>query len=194
MELTNNHKTKYLGDSAVALVLFDLTKKGYFVSSPLSENSPYDLVCDTGEALLKIQVKYRTGESVFIPNKTSWADKNGSHARHYDDGAFDYFAMVCEDFKKVCYPHISQKGRQMWWNYPEQPSREFLYYEDFLDFDREASCRFSYISGASLVDINNMTRKELRELINKSSSQRDVYESLGISWNRYKKLLDKYEL
>ena len=44
----NTHHTKLKGDIVVAAVIFDLTKKGYIVSEPMSENAPYDLICDTG--------------------------------------------------------------------------------------------------------------------------------------------------
>ena len=48
----NTHHTKLKGDIAVAAVIFDLTKKGYIVSEPMSENAPYDLICDTGVDIL----------------------------------------------------------------------------------------------------------------------------------------------
>ena len=72
----NTHHTKLKGDIAVAAVILNLTKKGYIVSEPMSENAPYDLICDTGNKLLKIQVKYR--KDGVIPYRTSWADKNGT--------------------------------------------------------------------------------------------------------------------
>ena len=69
----NTHHTKLKGDTAVAAVIFDLTKKGYIISEPMSENAPYDLICDTGTELLRIQVKYRA--SGIVPYKNSWSDK-----------------------------------------------------------------------------------------------------------------------
>ena len=73
----NTHHTKLKGDIAVAAVIFDLTKKGYIVSEPMSENAPYDLICDTGSKLLRIQVKYR--KDGCVPDKTSWSDTKGVH-------------------------------------------------------------------------------------------------------------------
>lgn len=190
----NKHHTKYKGDTAVAAVVFDLTKKGFFLSQPLSENSPYDLVCDTGEELLKVQVKFRGGDPVEIPHKTTWADVNGSHVNEYSEKSFDYFAMVSGDYSKIAYVPLCHKGKQIYWEYPKDSKRKFLFWEDFKDFNREGSERFDYIGGASLLDIHTMTREEFRGILRASKDEYSVRRSMGISYNVYKKLLHKYEL
>jgi len=53
---TNTHHTVVKGDVAVAAVVFDLTKRGCIVSTPLMENSPYDLVCDV-PAVSKVRIE-----------------------------------------------------------------------------------------------------------------------------------------
>jgi hypothetical protein len=53
---TNTYHTVVKGDVAVAAVVFDLTKRGYIVSTPLTENSPYDLVCDV-PAVSKVRIE-----------------------------------------------------------------------------------------------------------------------------------------
>lgn len=52
--------TKSQGDVAELKFAAYFASKGYFVSKPLTDNAPYDLIVDTGEQLLKVQVKSRT--------------------------------------------------------------------------------------------------------------------------------------
>jgi len=134
----NTHHTKQKGDTAVALVIFDLTKKGYFVSQPLSENAPYDLICDTGEEIFKIQVKCRKDGS--LPSTTSWNDSSGNHKNAIKDNAFDYFALVNEDFSKVCYPSITLKGKKISWK-ELLIFRDYYYWEDFTEFKNKVDKR-----------------------------------------------------
>lgn len=128
---TNSHHTKLKGDIAVAAVIFDLTKKGYIISEPMSENAPYDLICDTGDKLLRIQVKYRkSGE---IPYRTSWSDKNGTHTNKIDTTKIDYFALVNEDYTKICYPLGEMAGSVVRYEKPNSYC-EYNWFEDYLIF------------------------------------------------------------
>ncbi|MBI4335731.1 MAG: hypothetical protein HY589_03645 [Candidatus Omnitrophica bacterium] len=88
-------------------VIGDLTLKGYVPCIPLSEHQAYDIIAigKTGEAF-KIQVKYATLKSngtVEVRFRTSWADKNGTHIRHYSKKDFDYYAIYCPEKDKVLY-------------------------------------------------------------------------------------------
>ena len=127
----NTHHTKLKGDIAVAAVIFDLTKKGYIISEPMSENAPYDLICDTGNKVLRIQVKYR--KDGCIPNKTSWSDKNGTHENKIDTSKIDFFALVNSDYLKICYPPSEFSGKSFNWEIPliYQP---YYYWEDYREF------------------------------------------------------------
>ena len=128
---TNTHHTKLKGDIAVAAVIFDLTKKGYIISEPMSENAPYDLICDTGDKLLRIQVKYRkSGE---IPYRTSWSDKNGTHTNKIDTSKIDYFALVNEDYTKICYPLGEMAGSVVRYDKPNSYC-EYNWFEDYINF------------------------------------------------------------
>lgn len=126
----NNHHTKCKGDIAVAAVILDLTKKGYIISEPMSENSPYDLICDTGNQLLRIQVKCRANGQ--IPTDTIWTDKRGSHRNKIDLSKFDFFALVNDDYTKICYPHTSLAGKSINWNIP-LIYNEYHFWEDFIN-------------------------------------------------------------
>lgn len=48
---------KSQGNIGESFAIFFYTKQGFIVSKPLSENTPYDLVVDTGKQLLRVQVK-----------------------------------------------------------------------------------------------------------------------------------------
>lgn len=126
----NTHHTKLKGDIAVAAVILDLTKRGYIISEPMSENSPYDLICDTGEKLLRIQVKYRSDSK--IPNKTSWTDKNGTHENKIDITKIDYFALVNEDYSKICYPLSNMAGLTIAFEVPNSDT-PYNWYEDYIN-------------------------------------------------------------
>ena len=130
----NTHHTKLKGDIAVSAVIFDLTKKGYIISEPMSENAPYDLICDTGEKLLRIQVKYRANGT--IPNKNSWSDKNGNHFNLIDITKIDYFALVNEDYSIICYPLSIMAGNTISYSIPNSPT-PYNWYEDYLDFKND---------------------------------------------------------
>lgn len=127
----NTHHTILKGDIAVQAVVLDLTRKGYYVSKPLSEGAPYDLICDTGVKLLKIQVKYR--ENGMLPSKTVWMSSVGTISKDIPDDAFDYYALVDSTYTKICYPSIDYKGLSIRWEYPIS-FHGFYYWEDFLGF------------------------------------------------------------
>ena len=130
----NTHHTKLKGDIAVAAVIFDLTKKGYIISEPMSENAPYDLICDTGDKLLRIQVKCRKDGK--IPHSTNWSDKKGNHSNKIDTTRIDYFALVNEDYTKICYPKSSLAGKSFNWNIP-LIYQTYYFWEDYTDFITE---------------------------------------------------------
>ena len=104
---------------------------GYFVFNPLSENCPYDLICDSGKKLYRIQVKYR--ENGIIPTKNSWADRHGSHMNYINPADFDYFALYSKG--KICFPPSSFIGKTIVFELPLIKSNKFFWWEDFQKFD-----------------------------------------------------------
>jgi hypothetical protein len=48
-----------------------------------------------------------------VKNRTSWADKNGSHDKKYQDDDFDYYALYLPDFDQVVYPSIKFGGHSI---------------------------------------------------------------------------------
>jgi len=101
------HHTKVKADIGLAKVIGDLAVKGYVPCVPLSEHQPYDIVAIaiTGEAL-KLQVKYsslKSNGTIEVRFRSSWADKNGTHIRHYAKDDFDYYAIYCPEKDTVLY-------------------------------------------------------------------------------------------
>lgn len=101
------HHTKAKADIGLAKVISDLTIKGYVPCLPLSEHQPYDIVAVANSGkMFKLQVKYAALQSngtVEIRFRTSWADKNGTHIRHYSEEQFDYYAVYCPEKDVVIY-------------------------------------------------------------------------------------------
>lgn len=54
------------GNLGVAKILADLVEKGMNVSVPISEDSRYDLIADSGEKLLRVQCKYVESDGAVI--------------------------------------------------------------------------------------------------------------------------------
>jgi hypothetical protein len=54
---------------------------------------------------VKLQVKYAALKKgrVEVKFRTSWADRNGTHVRRYNEGEFDYYAIYCPEKDEVIY-------------------------------------------------------------------------------------------
>ncbi len=109
------HHTKVKADIGVAKCIADLVSKGYVPCMPLSEHQPYDIVAvlDKG-SVVKLQVKYATlrNGAIEVKFRTSWADKHGSHTKHYNESDFDFYAIYCPEKDKVVYvPNTSDSPR-----------------------------------------------------------------------------------
>ena len=50
--------TQRKGDIAVSMAICRFTSMGFDVAIPFTESAPYDLVVDTGDKLVRVQVRY----------------------------------------------------------------------------------------------------------------------------------------
>lgn len=126
------HKQKDKGDIAVAKTIADLTVKGYSVFVPVvTEHLPFDLIAYKDCKSSRIQTKYCSDGK--IKNKTSWADKNGTHSKYYAKTDFDYYALYLPEIDKVVYPSISFGGASIRITVPNA-ANPFYWWEDFLSF------------------------------------------------------------
>lgn len=89
----NDKKIK--GDLGLVNVVLRLTELGFFVSLPISEHSKYDLIIEKENVCKTIQVRYTTmkNETISVKLRSTWADKNGSHARMRKKGDYDLLAV-----------------------------------------------------------------------------------------------------
>lgn len=98
-----------IGKAGEYLVCADLILKG-LIAYPSEQGLPYDIVCDNGSKLIRVQVKTTTGPRI-IPqrSKDSYAYIFGirrhgkNHQAIYGSNEVDVFALVCIDTKKVGY-------------------------------------------------------------------------------------------
>lgn len=101
----NTHHTKYKGDLGVFKAQLDLYEKGYWVSIPLTENAPFDLIATKDGKSYTCQVKYRSKDKtgcLDVGFRTSWADKNGTHISKVDKSQIDLYIIYCPD-NDTCY-------------------------------------------------------------------------------------------
>lgn len=132
------HHTKDKGDIASAIVIADLTKKGYSVFIPLSEHLPFDLIAYKEKQTYRIQVKYSSDG--FIKNSSSWADKTGNHRHLYKQEDFDFYAVYLPEKETVVYPSIEFGGKTISTSFPGSAS-SFYWWEDFRAFTTSAKKR-----------------------------------------------------
>lgn len=139
------HHTKAKADIGVAKVIADLAVKGYVACIPLSEHQPYDLVVildNNGTA--RLQVKYATLKSngtIEINFRTSWADKNGTHIKHYNNEQFDYYAIYCPEKDKVLYvPNTVNCPKVIRFDFPMNNQDKYIRWaNDYFEIKRKSS-------------------------------------------------------
>jgi len=107
--MIRDSKQLQVGKAGEYLVCADLILKG-FIAFPSEQGLPYDVLLDTGEKLLKVQVKttekprivqQRAKETVCYVFSIKRAGANGKTI--YDEKEIDLFALVCLDTMKIGY-------------------------------------------------------------------------------------------
>lgn len=94
--------TQTKGDLAELRVAAAIRKLGYTVLLPFTESQQYDLVADTGDEFLKIQVKYASTKdgklkvSCYGPNSS----KSGNNTTFYTEDDIDGIAAFSEDLQE----------------------------------------------------------------------------------------------
>lgn len=102
-------KELQIGKAGEYLVCADLILKG-FVAFPSEQGLPYDVLLDTGEKIVKIQVKTTRGPRI-IPQRATESKayifnvkKCGKgNVKRYVQNEIDIFALVCLDTKMIGY-------------------------------------------------------------------------------------------
>lgn len=137
------HHTKLKGDIGLTAIIKDLTLRGYYISLPINESAPFDLIA-TNYSSYRVQVKTRSTYrgAVEVQFKRSWADKKGNHYTLYTEDDFDVLAIYAVDEDKCLYfknlgtasvtirfnlPKNHQiQGVRMWYDFQEFPPSETI--------------------------------------------------------------------
>ena len=124
--------TKKIGDTAEIKFMLLSMELGHIVSKPITENTRYDLIIDTGEELQRIQIK-STNRKVINRNvyfyKCSFC-YGSSHKEHYKANDIDYIAVYIfpEDaWYKIPFKAIEGKTGKFYPNRKPESSK----YEQF---------------------------------------------------------------
>lgn len=83
--------TKTVGDLAELKIACLFAEKGYFVSRPMTDNAPYDLIVDDGTRLKKVQIKARSvrNSKVSVELRSMMVNYN----RKYEKNDFDLLGI-----------------------------------------------------------------------------------------------------
>ena len=107
--MIRDSKQLQIGKAGEYLVCADLILKG-FISFPSEQGLPYDVLLDTGEKLLKVQVKttekYRSVPQRNVDTKAYIFNikRAGNKGKtRYSENEIDLFALVCLDTMKIGY-------------------------------------------------------------------------------------------
>lgn len=102
--------TKRIGDTAVALVLSRLLRKGYAILIPFGDSQRYDLVLDKDNQFFRIQCKngrVRNGCVKFNSSSTEWYK---GHRRINYKGRVDFFGVYCPELDKTYLVPVDDVG------------------------------------------------------------------------------------
>ncbi|OPZ79386.1 MAG: hypothetical protein BWY78_00060 [Alphaproteobacteria bacterium ADurb.Bin438] len=159
-----------IGKAGEHLVCFDLIKKGFLVSIA-SETLPYDLLLDTGNKIIKVQVK-----TTECPKKTNqWRGRSEAYvfnikrkgangAKKYLDNEVDLFALVSLDTMQVGYikncdmpTTINIRVDNMKGDYHDE--KGIINYNKIVKLKGKSIKEIISITGLSKTSIRNILRK-----------------------------------
>lgn len=105
--------TQRKGDIAVTKAISTFTEMGYDVSLPITESAAYDIVVDTGDVLVRVQVRYSSGVEVELrrihSNATGYVIKKTKHKAYdwlyvYNPNGQQYLLKECLDNRRSIRP------------------------------------------------------------------------------------------
>ena len=93
------------------------------VAQPLGDYLPYDLIVDSGQELLRIQVKSTTVPETDKPNKYGFTLKSGANGSAYNADSIDFFALVILPLYTIyIVPQSALSEKVKAYAYPENPN------------------------------------------------------------------------
>lgn len=99
------------GNVGMAYAIAYYSKLGYTISIPLTDTQDYDLIVDTGNTLLKVQVKTTTclnnSRNFQVNLKVNGGNRSGTgKTKTFDQNHCDLLFVMTEDFQFYSIPRI----------------------------------------------------------------------------------------
>lgn len=131
-----NLSTKFKGTLTELQVQAYFISKRYNISVPVCEESKYDLVLDTGNQLLRIQIKTARLESlnknsIVFNCRSTCHNTRESHKRSYSDKEIDYFATVWNDNVYLVPVNETSSQKMLHFNTNQNKRSNWNYLEDY---------------------------------------------------------------
>ena len=90
------------------------------MAQPLGDNLPYDLLVDSDQEILRLQIKTTTTEVEGKPGKFGFALQHGGNGSSYQDDTIDFFGLVVLPLTTIyIVPQSSMNGRIKAYVYPD---------------------------------------------------------------------------
>ena len=110
---------KTIGTAGEQFFAYRALEEGLHVAQPLGDNLPYDLLVDSGQEILRLQIKTTTTEVEGKPGKFGFALQHGNGSS-YQDGTVDFFGLVVLPLTTIyIVPQSSMNGRVKAYVYPD---------------------------------------------------------------------------
>ena len=111
---------KTIGTAGEQFFAYRALEEGLHVAQPLGDNLPYDLLVDSGQEILRLQIKTTTIEAEGKPGKYGFALQHGGNGSSYQDGTVDFFGLVVLPLTTIyIVPQSSMNGRIKAYVYPD---------------------------------------------------------------------------
>ena len=115
MKLTEHRNTKKQGDAGLGIAIGWFAGHGYTVCVPLTDSQEYDLIVDTDDKLLRVQLKTTTSirkGGWIVELRTRGGNRSGlGKVKHFDQGLVDALFVVTADGSKYFIPSEAVRGK-----------------------------------------------------------------------------------
>ena len=112
---------KTIGTAGEQFFAYRALEEGLHVAQPLGDNLPYDLLVDSGQEILRLQIKTTTTttEVEGKPGKFGFVLQHGGNGSSYQDGTVDFFGLVVLPLRTIyIVPKSSMNGKVKAYVYP----------------------------------------------------------------------------
>lgn len=90
-----NRQTQIKGDLATAYAIATFTELGYQIALPLTESAPYDLIVDTGQEIVRVQVKFSSSGRVDL--RRIHSNSQGYVVKRNEVGDYDWLYVLTNE-------------------------------------------------------------------------------------------------